>query len=416
MNALKHQYLLSEYDATAYYFDSIYMIVTQNTIIPKLNWTIADPGFHVLLYWLGKIYINIFQIKQVTYFHFILFLIFLHSLTFLYMYIELERKKLLTRATSVVFFLFVLFEPMMLRFSATLEREIVVSLLLLFFIIGYMENNFLSMAVYGFILYFFREIYLYFIPFLFFIQIVHKRFFKGHFFIFLILMLFTFPLVVDILSSFSKEMEHIFFVHGKERGLSGFGDLILGSGYFFRVLLYSILGFVAPIPIYPFFDSSYSTFYVLAFIMGLGSISYFFMNTYIIFSLGSIDKKNFKLPGKKLKDNMEKYYPIFKAYIAIIVLHFVFHGLIFNVRHRLQIIPPLIFIFFHVFKIMSDETDITQRVSIGKCLLASISITALLNFLYFVIKLKLIFEAGIILMCLMSLLIIMIQRNLFQFK
>jgi hypothetical protein len=400
--------MLSEYDATGYYFDTIYMIATQNKIFPKINWYIADPGFHVLLYWLGKVYHHIFQINRISYLHFIYFLIFVNTITFLYMYEKLE--KILSNKTVYAFFLIALLEPMMLRFSSTLEREMIVSFILLFFIFGYMNNNLITMTVCTFLLYFFRDVYLYVIPILLILQVMYEKFFTGRFLLFLFLLLFIFSLLVHVLSSVSKEMETLFFMHGKKFGESGFGDLILGTGYFLRVFMYSILGFFAPIPIYPFWGSSFSTFYILNFIMGLSSISYLFINVYIMYSLYIIDKKAFETKSLNKKD-IGHYYPVFKAYFAIIVLHFIFHGLIFNVRHRLQIIPSLIFIFFHVMKIISDKSKISSNVSIGKCFLFSFAIILLLNCLYIILKLHLIFEAGIVLMCLTCLMIIILQRN-----
>jgi len=377
--ALSHLDRLSEYDATNYYLQSVYDIATQNTLIPELHWSIADPGFSILLYWIGKIYVFFFDKYNISYFHYIYFLIFMHTLIFLFIFNYLEKDQKLSKSLLVVFSLFVLFEPSMLRFSFSLEREILVSFFLLVFITAFMDNKKIVMIISAFLLIQFRDAYSYLLPTIMLSYFIFKRYFRTKRFLFLPILLIGFSLLVFILASNVQAFEWLFFRHGKELGSSGFGDLILSSNYFTRVTIYSVLGFVAPIPVYPFFNNDYSTFYLLGLILGLSSFSYALLNSYIIFSFYQMDS----LKSQYSQSTYNWHVSSYKAYIVLFILHLAFHGLIFNIRHRLQIIPGLIFVFLFI---VNSQQVSGMKTNLEKCFFASILVVVFINILYFSLK------------------------------
>jgi len=381
--ALQNQFLLSEYDATKYYLQSVYDVATQNTFIPELHWSVADPGFNIMLYWVGKIYTFCFQGLHVSYFHYIYLLIFVHTLTFLYIFIQLEKSEYIYRIVLVMFTIFVLFEPLMLRFSFSLEREIVVSLIFLIFIIAYMGNNIITMLICSILLIWFRDVYLYLIPVFLLSYLVFRNFFTGHIILFLLCILILFSLTVHCLTTDNEEMAALFFQHVKISEDQGLGTIIMSSGYFFRIILYSLLGFVAPVPIYPFFDKDLPVFYMFSFIMGLSSISYLFINSYIIYFLYQFDSQI-----KIQKSKIDSYYDnsIYKAYITLFILHLTFHGLIYNIRHRLQIMPGLIYLFLYILNFQFSNKSISIKINIEKCFYLCLVTIFSLNVLYIVLK------------------------------
>jgi len=381
--ALQHRFLFSEYDATNYYLNSVFDIATQNTFIPDLHWSIADPGFNILLYWVGKIYSFCFHGLSISYFHFIYMLIFIHTLTFIYMFIQLEKDIKLYKNVIILFSVFMFFEPMMLRFAFSLEREIVVSLLLLIFIIAFMNNNIVLIIISSFILIMFREVYLYLIPTYIVSYLVFRKFFSGRIISFLCFAFVLFSLTVYAVSLNFESMETLFFQQGKQTVGSGFGAVIMSSNYFLRTILYSFLGFVAPVPIYPFFDKEFSTIYLFSFVTGLSSISYIFLNSYIIYSLSQFECQ---IDNKLLNINM-LYNTIYKAYIVIFLSHLVFQGLIFNIRHRLQIIPGLVFVFLYILNIQSAHKELT--IDMGKWFFHCVLLIVFLNIIYVVVKISL---------------------------
>jgi hypothetical protein len=178
-------------------------------------------------------------------------------------------------------------------------------------------------------------------------------------------------------------MAALFFQHGKLSDNAGFGTIIMSSGYFIRIILYSLLGFIAPVPIYPFFDKDLPVFYIFSFVMGLSSISYLFLNSYIIYYLFKSDDRKHR---KYTTIEGYSYSAIYKAYIALFILHLTFHGLIYNIRHRLQIIPGLIYLFLYILNAQLTNKGISIKVNIEKwfylCLLTIFS----LNVLYIVLK------------------------------
>ena len=381
--ALKHRSLFSEYDATNYYLQSVYNVATQNTFIPELHWSVADPGFNIMLYWVGKMYSFCFQGLNISYFHYIYLLIFVHTLTFLYIFIRLEKSEYIYRIVLVMFTIFVLFEPMMLRFSFSLEREIVVSLIVLVFIVAYMDNNIIAMLICAIFLVWFRDVYLFLIPVFLLSYLVFRNFFSGHILLFLLCILILFSLTIHCLSTDNEEMVALFFQHEKLSEDTGFGTIIMSRGYFIRIILYSLIGFVAPVPIYPFFDKNLPVFYMFSFMMGLSSISYLFLNSYIIFFLyqfdGQIKKQELKVDGYFYKS-------IYKAYITLFILHITFHGLIYNIRHRLQIMPGLIYLFLYILNYQYSNKSISIKMNIEKCFYLSLLTTFLLNVLHIVLK------------------------------
>jgi len=381
--ALQHRFLFSEYDATNYYLQSVYDVATQNTFIPELHWSVADPGFNIMLYWVGKIYSFCFQGLNISYFHFIYLLIFVHTLTFLYIIVQLEKSEYIYRIVLIMFSIFVLFEPMMLRFSFSLEREIVVSLIFLIFIVAYMDNNVIAMLICSILLVWFRDVYLFLLPVFILSYLVFRKFFKGHLFLFLLCILILFALTIHCLSTNNEEMASLFFQHGKLSDETGFGTIIMSSGYFIRIILYSLLGFVAPVPIYPFFDRDLPVFYMFSFIMGLSSISYLFLNSYIIYFLYQFDGQ---IKKQKSIVYSYDYLSIYKVYISLFILHLTFHGLIYNIRHRLQILPGLIYLFLYILNFQYSNKSFSIKINIEKCFYLCLLTIFLLNILYIVLK------------------------------
>jgi len=380
--ALQHQYLLSEYDATNYYIQSVYDVATQNSLLPELHWSVADPGFNYLLYWIGKIYTFCFEGLSLSYFHFIYLLIFFHTIIFLFIFIQLEKKHLLNKTVLVAFTAIFLFEPMMFRFSFSLEREIVVSFILLMFVVAFMDNNIWIMIFSSVLIVYFRDVYLYLIPTWIFSYVIFRKFFSARIFLFLFFILITFSFIIHVLSSYLEDFEYLFFHHAHELESSGFGIIIWSSIYFVRVLSYSLLGFVAPVPVYPFFNNEFLTFYLLAFIQGLSSISYLFFNSYIMYSLYQFDVI---IKKKRLKiDNL--YQTIYKAYIVIFISHLTFHGLIYNIRHRVQIIPGIIFVFLYILSLQHTNKELRSKMSMRKCFYISFMIVLSLNIFYIFLK------------------------------
>ena len=377
--ALAHLNRLSEYDATNYYLQSIYDVATQNTLIPELHWSIADPGFSILLYWIGKIYSFFFINCNISYFYFIYFLVFIHTLTFLYIFKYLEKHQNLSRLIIVVFSIYVLFEPMMLRFSFSLEREIIVSLLLLVFITAFMDNKWIVMIISGLSLIPFRDVYLYLVPTIFTIHFIYNKYAKTKFYVVLPIILIAFSLIVHILASNIEELERLFFHHGKDLGVSAFGDLVLSQSYCLRISIYSILGFIAPVPLYPFYANDYSTFYFLSLLFGLSSISYFFVNSYMIYSLYQFDHYS-RINSLSTDQGINK---IQKAYLVIFILHLTFHGLIYNIRHRLQIIPGLIVVFLYL---LQFQKSIGIKISLIKWFSLCTMIVIGLNIFHYILK------------------------------
>jgi len=383
--ALQNRLLLSEYDATNYYLQAVYDAATQNSFIPELHWSVADPGFNIMLYWVGKIYSFCFQGLSISYFHFIYLLIFVHTLTFLYIFVRLEKNEYIHKIVLIMFAIFVFFEPLMLRFSFSLEREIVVSLFLLIFIVAYMDNHIIVMIICSFFLVWFRDMYLFLLPVFLLSYLVYRYFFTGHIIFFLFCNLILFSLTIHLLSINNEDMAALFFQHGKlsDDQSHGFGTMIMSSGYFIRIILYSLLGFVAPIPVYPFFGSDLPVFYIFSFVMGLSSISYLFLNSYIIYFLYKLDC-HVKINRYKI-DNYS-YKVIYKAYVAFFILHLTFHGLIFNIRHRLQLIPGLIYLFLYIVNLQYSNKEISIKVNIEKWFYLCLLVIFSFNILYIVLK------------------------------
>ena len=383
--ALQHQFLLSEYDATNYYIKSVYDISTQNSLLPELHWSVADPGFNYLLYWIGKIYTFCFEELSISYFHFIYLLIFFHTITFLIIFIQLEKKYLINKTVLIAFTLIFLFEPMMLRFALSLEREILVSFLLLLFVIAFMNNKISVMIITSVLLFYFREVYIYLIPSCILSFIIFRNFFSGRIIMFLLFIFLIFTIIIHLLSSHFENFEYLVFHHSPSVDMierSSFGNAIISSSYFVRVFLYSLLGFFAPVPIYPLFSNTFATFYIFSFIMGLNSISYLFFNSYVVYSLHKFDCtiNNNKIHMKNLHQS------IYKAYIFVFVSHLTFHGLIFNIRHRLQIMPSLIFVFLYILSFQHSNKELRSKVSMGKCFYMSFMIIISINIFYFILK------------------------------
>ncbi|MCP4050820.1 MAG: hypothetical protein GY730_08965 [bacterium] len=336
-----------ESDTDSFYYYTIDAVNSTDEFIPKKHAFVADPAFHLLLYWVGKIYSRVFQITEIHYMQFIYFHIFMSSLLFFTLVQAVNRfrqfnKKFLIK---LVFFLSV-FEPFLLIYSLVLLREVEVGLIVFLMFLGFIYKRWLQFIFCFILLIFFRWEYIFLVPAILAGYFIYKVLFKKTYILYLALNLIGASFFVHILSARSIIYESIFFHHSTDVDTSGLGGFIANAPYFFRVFFYSILGFFSPVPFYPFMNHPYNTIYILPLLTGLSSISYLFFHVLIIFAYVRIRRKlkYLKLDDAEKKKLISSRNVIEKGYYFVFLFHIVFQGLIYTVRHKVQIVPVLIYL------------------------------------------------------------------------
>lgn len=340
----------STYDASSFYNTTLNHLHSGTSIIPDMHWSIADPGYFVLLYWVGIIYGDCLNINNIEYLHFLFFNIFTTTLIFFLLVNQLKKMGGLNSRVIVIAMALSLFDPTMLAFGSILEREILVALFLFLTFMSFIYNRWIYFLGLIFLLSLMRYEFVYIIPVIIICcKVYDNSYFKKHFLVYLVGLLVTFAISIQIISAMSERWGFLFFHHAMEAGQgSGFGDVIAVLPYSMRVIIYSVFGFLSPIPIYPvhhFSKESYEGFYLFRFLTGLGSIFYLCYHLIIINTILRLKKLTVIASGMISRSAAIAHYKIItKAYLFIFILHLVFQGLIYNVRHKVQIIPCLIFL------------------------------------------------------------------------
>ncbi|WP_424686308.1 MAG: hypothetical protein ACNI3H_15135 [Halarcobacter ebronensis] len=318
--------LFSQYDSQNFYE---YSKVTFNELFSLYNF-IAYKAYPAYLISIDNFYSIFFN--NVTYQMLIL------SNYFLYLIIILIYYKFYFKSYNVpnyIFFLMIL-EPSLIAFLLTLEREIIISIFLgLFFLsILYISNKFLKSLLLLFLLFVIANIrieislIILFSSLLYFVYHFYKKS-KKYTKLLLIVMLFCLSLFFffKISSILEIYLRHL----GSLETNGGFGSLISSLSAVPRIILYSLFYFVMPIPI--FAEKNYLYQYFLIF-------SGFSYSLFWIFILLNYKK----LEGKLL-------YLLF----LLLLLHIGLGGTLFNIRHRVDIVIPLIIMVLTLSKIIINN-------------------------------------------------------------
>lgn len=148
----------------------------------------------------------------------------------------------------------------------------------------------------------------------------------------------------------------------------GFGALIASLPMYFRVAGYSILFFIAPIPLTSVFNHEF--LFPYEYFLAFSGLTYFFFWIFII--------RNYKYINIKL---------LF-LFIMVIVAHVLLGGLLYNIRHRVDIIILLAILFLEINQVkikVGFKVKYLLNESF-KCFIISVGIIGLINLIYFGMK------------------------------
>lgn len=389
LNVISHIKSYSLYDATTYYHVTLTLLDDNTSLFPTLPWYVADPGYNTILYWLGIIYTKVLKITHPDYLFFAYFNAFVVTITFFFVVVNLKKKQLprpIIRAAIMISG----FEPTTLAFGSILEREVLVGLLLFFVFLAFFESDWISFFAFSAILILFRKEFILVLPLIFAINTLYATIIHSldkHFGLILTATLILFCIFVQLACMQSDVAKHLLFHHISEHSGSGFGSTIWKAPYGIRVIAYALLGFVSPIPLYPFADERLGGFYLFGFLVGLGSVVYLSYHIIIIKCILHLRKIAFK------KDIVLQHYNLIKAYklitrcyLSVFVLHLIFQGLVYNVRHKVQLIALLTFLTLYCLQFYKMEITKALIVFKSKAFVLSFCTIALLNIVYLFAK------------------------------
>ncbi len=391
LTVFSHIKKFSIYDASGYYSLTLELLESSRFFLPDLPWQVANPGYSTMLYWIGIFYTKFLQINNPNYLLFLYFNVFVVSITFFLIMVYLKQKHLLkSKAIMNIAMVLFVFEPTMLAFGSVLEREVLVGLLLFLIFISFMESRWIRFLCLVFLLLLFRKTYIFIIPVITIVYLIYAIFFyfwKKHFVLYLTSILIVFGIAVHIISAMNYRAEYMFFHHAMGNIGSGFGSFIEAMPYTIRVISYGVLGFFSPIPIYPIFKNSYDGFYLFGLLSGLESIFYLCFHLIIINTILRLKKLTVIASGMISRSEAIAHYKIItKAYLFIFILHLVFQGLVYNIRHKVQIIPCLIFLTLYCLQFYNIRQNALCVFFRLKNFVWSCCVIMVLNVVYFVAK------------------------------
>lgn len=231
----------------------------------------------------------------------------------------------------------VLFEPSLISFLLTLEREVVVSIFVGLFVISYLRIcgvfwRFTCLTALLFVIASLRlEIFILVV-----VSWVGYRYYvsvRRNGSVVLKPLLLLFPLVA--LTGVFFQVDSMLESASRHLDLSGskpgFGSLIYSLPSLLRLTLYSIFYFVMPVPIFG------SKEYLYQYFLMFSGFSYSFFWSFIIFNIKNISS--------------ELVFP----FILLILMHIGLGGTLFNIRHRTTIIVPLVILVLMLSKVVIEK-------------------------------------------------------------
>jgi hypothetical protein len=388
----------SMYDSAGYYKETLESLIPSFKLNPTIPIDANDVGYNTFLHFIGLVYHYILGIKELNYLLFVFSNAYVVTVTcFLisnyFRYDEYSNhKKIVYLAATIC-----LFEPTLLAFGAVLEREVMVGLLVFLSFKYLIEKKWISLILLTLTLVIFRSTYLYIFAILIILYFVTKNFnyVKRNFLKFIIILFVGFCFSVQIISYFSESAAAHFFRHTASDDLSGFGGIVSKLPYGLSVGLYSLLGYFSPIPFYAFFDDRIQGFYFFGLLQGLGSVTYLFFNASILIAILKIrlilneNKISLGLgsSSEKLAHNLDV---IFMGFIVVFLLNIVFQGFAYNIRHKVQIFPLLIFLTFYSIRsirsIRSIHPECAVALNLIKIFFSCCFVLFALNIIYFALK------------------------------
>lgn len=321
------------------------------------------PSYLVLVNSVLAEFINVIQYKHILFTNILLYFI----MVFCY-YKIIDRKNL-----PIFIFLVILFEPSIFAFLLTLEREIFASLILGFFVINNIYVNrkvkkltlniFLILILANIRIELVAIILLAFLVFrlLNYLNLIKNIYLKATI---IILSLAIFVAFYIKLNEFL--LGHINLKLTNSSG-GGFGSYITILPLFFRTLFYSIFYFIIPFPIYNIVESEK---FLYEYFIVIGGFTYTFFWAFFIMHYKYIFNKNLQF-----------------ILLFLIIAHIALGGTLFNVRHRVDLIFPLIILFLEVSKTILDSkgTMYLNNICIKISLFVLFAIF-LLNIVHFMLK------------------------------
>jgi hypothetical protein len=315
-------------------YDSV--VFFENRLL-DINTILYDNSYNYIAYKLYPVYLSIVNSLFDLFVDNVSYQLMIFSNFFLYGIFLLYYNKVIgsVRVPAYVLF-FIVLEPSIIAFSLTLEREVFTSIILGLFTINflYTKNKFIKFIfsiVFLFLLFNLRfEIavlviasYLLYKYISFFI--LNKKFLYN--------LIATSILLIPILvfTIYLNDILQIYLRHIAGINESGFGSVIANLPVVLRIGFYSLLYFIMPISI--FSDKSYLFEYFMVF----SGLTYSFFWAFIILNYKNINSK------------------LLYIFIVLLLLHIGLGGTLFNIRHRVDIVIPLIVLFLALSQIITGE-------------------------------------------------------------
>lgn len=380
--------LYSLYDAAGNYADTFYMLDHNlRVLFPILPPNAADAGYNTLLYWIGEIYRTVFAIDQPDYLLFLYSNVFFATLLSVAILHYLSTWRLLgVKSISGAGVLLVLGEPMLLAFGAVLEREIVVGLIALLTFVSFMENRWVRFAIGSVLLFFFRSAYAYLLPtiVLVWLAFLSVQWFRKHLLVTAALVVLLFGAGVQVLTIINPVFSDYMFRHimNDTANLEGFGGYIQRLPRGLSVIAYSVLGFVSPVPAYSMFDSRVDGFNIFGGLVGLGSVSYC---ACILIVAGALKRLRDVAHGPGPIEPADRalaqaqFLFVAKGLIVVLISQLVFQGFLYNVRHKVQIIPFLLVLTLYALQFLKTRPGrlrvlMLRQVAWAVCLIVGLNL------------------------------------------
>lgn len=389
--------LYSIYDAAGNYADTLDMLDSNlRVFIPALPPSAADPGYNTLLYWIGEIYRTAFRINGPDYLLFLYSNVFFGTLLSVAITHYLSTWRLLSaRTISGAGMLLAVGEPTLLAFAAVLEREIVVALIALLTFVSFMEQRWIRFIVGSVLLFLFRSAYGYLIPAIVIVWVAFGNvwWFKRHLLITAGLIVLVFGVAVQIVAAVNPVFNDYMFRHvmNDSADLAGFGGYIQRLPPGLSVMAYGLLGFVSPVPAYPMFDARVRGFNIFGALVGFGSASYLACILIVATALRRLRDVAYGVGPIEPTDRAEaqaQFLMVAKGFVIVLVSQMVFQGLLYNVRHKVQIIPFLLLLTLYSLQFLKTKPG-ALRLLMLRPVAWSVCLIAGLNLLYVVARLGL---------------------------
>jgi hypothetical protein len=354
--------LYSLYDSASYYSDTLNMLDTAGGVFPELPANAADPGYNTFLYWIGSLYRDILGIDRLEYLLFLYSNAFVGTLLFVAIREFLGESHLLTsNAISATILLLALTEPTLLAFGSTLEREVLLGLLALVTFVSFMNNRTGLFVAGSIVLLLFRNTYGYVIPAILLAWLAYRfvPWFRTHFLLYVCTLVLFFGVSVQLVTSVSRDFGEFLFRHiASDTDLSGFGGFIQGLPSGLSAPAFGVLGFLSPIPAYPLFDARIQGFFLFGALVGVGSVLYLSYNLIVIAAVVRLRSMVYGVdpiePSIRARVHSELLV-VMKGFIVVFVSQLAFQGFAYNVRHKVQTIPFLIFLSLYCLRFLKVQ-------------------------------------------------------------